>query len=420
MSTIVTRELDCGIVLVVETIPGVASAALSWRLPVGSAGDPADGDGRSAMFSEMIFRGAGDLDSRGHSEHLDRCGARRSASTQTHHLQIDATCLGDRLADVLPLVTSMVRSPALPAEAIDPVRSLCLQSLEGLNDEPQHLVMVRLREQHHPPPFNRSGYGDQRALETMTVEDLRRDWRDRCVPRGSILSLAGAVDADHVAKTLEPLLGAWTGAYAEPTRQGEARRGYLHVGQDTAQVHIALAYDAPPERHEDSMLERLATSILGGSTSGRLFTEVRQKRSLCYSVGASYRAGRKEGAVTVYAGTTPERAQETFDVSMAEIERLFGNGGAGITREEFDRAVIGLKSHLVMQGESTPARANALGADQFRIGRARGLEERARAVDAITLDGLRAYAARRDARRCTIVSIGPVPLEVGAVTTAAR
>jgi predicted Zn-dependent peptidase len=168
-----------------------------------------------------------------------------------------------------------------------------------------------------------------------------------------------------------------------------------------------LAYDAPPERDKHSMTERLAIAVLSGSTSGRLFTEVRQKRSLCYSVGASYRAGRDTGMVSLYAGTTPERAQETLDVCREEIERI----KSGVTHAEFNRAVVGLKSHQIMQGESTPARAAALVYDQFRLGRARTLEEVAAVIDSITIEQLNQYIASRQFGEFTVVSIGPAKLE---------
>ena len=227
------------------------------------------------------------------------------------------------------------------------------------------------------------------------------------MPNGSIITAAGAVDPDQLADRLNMLLSGWIGSHEEPERSAEATRGYLHIPQDTAQMHIGLAWDAPREADEDAMLERLAVAVLSGSTSGRLFTEVRQKRSLCYSVGASYRPGRDDGLVALYAGTTPQRAQETLDVSLAEVARL----REGVESDEFDRAVIGLKSHLIMQGESTPARAGALGGDHFRLGRARTLDELAASIDAITLADLNAYVARREVGDFTIVSIGPDPLE---------
>ncbi len=410
MAAITTTQLQCGATLVVEPIPSMASAALSWLLPLGSAADPPDGDGQAALLSELIFRGAGDLDSRGHSDALDRAGLQRSSQVLTHHLRLAATMVGDRLGDALPLLAAMITAPALPAAALDPVRSLCLQSLEGLDDDPQHVVMLRLRERHQPAPFNRHGYGERSVLEGASIEDLRSAWSRRCRPASSILAVAGAVDPVDLARRLDAVLTGWSGRHEEPVEQGPSSRGRVHVSRDTAQMHIGLAYDAPRESDEHSMLERLAVGVLSGGTSARLFTEVRQKRSLCYSVGASYHAGRDRGVVSLYAGTTPQRAQETLDVCTAEIERM----REGVEPPEFDRAVIGLKSHLIMQGESTGARAAAIGSDQFRIGRARSLDEIATAVDAITIDDLDRYLASRVFGEFTVASIGPVELAVPA------
>ncbi|UCD74705.1 MAG: insulinase family protein [Phycisphaerales bacterium] len=413
MSHITTVELGCGMPLLVERMPNVASLALSWLLPAGSATDPIDGDGQAAILSELIFRGAGELSSRQLSDALDRLGVQRSSQVRTHHLRIDATILGDHLADTLPLLVSLVRSPALDAAVLDPVRSLCLQSLDALDDDPQHLAMLRLRQQHLAPPFNRHGYGERTVLESTSIESLRSAWSQRFVPAGAIFSAAGAVDPDRLADQLNQLLAGWAGRFEEPVELEPPDRSPLHIVQETAQVHIGLAYEAPPESDENSLLERLAVTVLGGSTSGRLFTEVRQKRSLSYSVGASYRAGRDEGVVTLYAGTTPDRAQETLDVCTAEVRRLTD----GIDEDEFHRASTGLKSHLVMQGESTGARALALGADQFRLSRPRSLEEIAAAVDAISLDQLNAYIACRRIDAMTIVSLGPVELKTPAAAT---
>lgn len=406
MSQIVTIQLDCGMTLVVEPIASVKSVAINWLLPVGAATDPLDGDGYAALLSELIQRGAGGMSSRQHSDALDLLGVQRGTDVQTHHLRIDATMLGSRLLEALPLIVAMARDPMMPADALDPVRSLCLQSLQSLEDEPQQKVMLRVRERHYPAPFNRHGYGQLPVLQRATLEQLRQSWLLRCRPRESIMGVAGAVNPHALAASLNELLAGWTGSAPQPTTLAGPARGYEHIEQPTAQVHIGLGYDAPPERDDSSMLERLATGVLSGSTSGRLFTEVRQKRGLCYSVGASYRAGRDAGMVSLYAGTTPERAQETLDVCCAEISRM----KAGVTQAEFHRAVTGLKSHMIMQGESTPARAAALVYDQFRLGRARTLEEVAAVIDAISIEQLNHYISGRDFGAFTVVSIGPAGL----------
>lgn len=406
MSSIVTRQLDCGAMLVVERMPSVASVALNWLLPAGCATDPEPDDGVAAMLSEMVFRGAGGLSSREHSDALDRQGVSRDSHVHAYHLRLTATLLGERLSGALPLLAAMITAPAFPEDAMEAVRSLCVQSLEGLQDDPQHLVMLRLREQHLPAPFNRHGYGRLDALDRCTVEDLRSAWEQRCRPSGAILAAAGAVDPGKLARQMNRLLATWSGSAEEPVEASPPRRGTVHIAQETAQVHLGVAWDAPSERAPESIVERLAITVLSGGTSARLFSEVRQKRSLCYSVGASYEAGRDRGLVTLYAGTTPARARETLDVCLQEIRRL----RQGATQEEFDRAMVGIRSGIVMNGEATTARASALGLDQFRIGRPRTLQERLAEYDAVTLGQLNDYLVGREIGELTVATLGPEAL----------
>lgn len=413
-SSITKITLDCGMTLLVEPIASAASLALNWLVPLGSATDEPARDGLASMVSEYLFRGCGGRSSRQHSDALDRLGIHRASNVNTHHLQLAATLLGDRLESALPLIVDMIRRPALEEDALEPVRSLCLQAIEGLEDDPQGLVMLRLRERHMASPFNRHGYGSLETVERFTIDDVREAWLRGCVPGGSIFAAAGAVDPAQLAKQLNELLKGWSGSAAEPKQIAPPERGAMHIPFESAQVHIAAAWDAPPEKNPDAMIERLAVGTLSGGTSARLFTEVRQKRALCYSVGASYRSGRDVGYVALYAGTTPERAQETLDVSMAEIHRL----REGVSREEFDRAVIGLKSHLIMSGESTAARAGAIAQDEFRLGRARSLDEISRQVDGVSLDQLNGYLAKRDVGSITLVDLGPTALAVGEAVAA--
>ncbi len=404
MTNICTINLRRGATLVVEPIANVSSCALNWLVPVGSATDSPDGDGQAAMLSELIFRGAGGLNSREHSDALDRLGVQRSSQVLTNHLRLGSVVLGNRLAESLPLLTAMLCEPAIPDDALEAVRRLCLQSIDSLEDEPQRSVMLRLRDRHLPAPFNRHGLGERAVLEGCSIQDLRDAWAKRCTPAGTIISAAGNVDGDALADQLNELMSDWSGSHSEPVELSRAVRGQHHDQQDTAQVHIALAYDAPHEADPSSMLERIAVAVLSGGTSGRLFTELRQKRSLCYSVGASFSAGRDRGLVTVYVGTTPERAKESLTVCKDEIRRLL----AGAGDDEFKRAVLGLKSHLIMQGESTTARAAAIGLDHFRLGHAHTLEQKAREIDAISVDQLNAYLGSRDLGEFTTTSIGPV------------
>jgi predicted Zn-dependent peptidase len=409
--------------LITEVMSGVKSAAISWLLPCGCAHDPIHQQGMSAMWSELLLRGAGERTSRQFADAMDSLGAGKSVAGGTFSTAISATVIGTRLNATIPLLVDMVRTPRMDDDAIEPSRDLCTQAIESLKDSPQDRAHLAARQRHLPSPLDRSGMGTIEGLAVLTRRDLFDTWRSLANPVGSYFAAAGAVDPDALAARLDQLLEGWAGSTAEPAIAPSAPRGYAHEVDDTNQVQIVLMHDAPIDAPQQAsigatranvesrraMLERIVLSVLSGGMSGRLFSEVREKRGLCYSVSAGYRGDQHYGMVSAYVGTTPERAQESLTVLLAELQRI--NTPAGkITPEEFQRAIIGLKSGLIFSGESTSARAHSLASDMRRLGRPRSLEEIAQRIDTITLDEVNAYLTTRTMGTITVQTVGPAAL----------
>ena len=156
-----------------------------------------------------------------------------------------------------------------------------------------------------------------------------------------------------------------------------------------------------------------AVSLLSGGMSSRLFTEVREKRGLCYAISASLSTLREEGRVFAYAGTTTERAQETLDVTVAEILRLH----EGISDEELQRCKARAKSSLIMQQESTTSRASSLARDMYHLGRVVSLDEINDRINRLTTSQVRDFAVEYAPRSMVLVTIGPQALNPACVTT---
>ena len=142
--------------------------------------------------------------------------------------------------------------------------------------------------------------------------------------------------------------------------------------------------------------------------SSRLFTEVRERRGLCYSVYASYHTLLDRAGVFCYAGTSAQRAQETLDVTLGELRRL----ARGIEPAELGRLKARIKTELVMQQESSFARASSIGREWYHIGRARTFEELGRIIDDLTCDDINDYLAANPPGEFTIVTVGPAELRV--------
>lgn len=409
MNQIQTHRYDNGLVLVTEKIESAQSLAMSMLLPAGVAHEPAGQLGVATLLSEMMFRGTQSMSAKQHSEAMDDLGLDRGTSVDSLFLRLSATMIHTKVKDALPLLFDMVRHPLLCAEALEPSRDLALQTLEALEDEPQQKTFIALRQRHYRHPMNRCTLGEHESIEKMRLKQVRAYQKGTFVPDGTILAFAGQFDFDQLKEQVGQLLGDWQGKRDDIVLTGEPTRGYEHISAQSQQMHIGMGYDAVDERDQKAaMLQRAAIAVLSGGMSGRLFTEVREKRGLCYAVYGTYASNKLMGVILGYAGTTPQRAQETLDVMCGEFVRL----SDGIEQSEFDRAMVGMKTRLVMQGESTSARASAIAMDQHTFGRPRTLDELIANVDAVTLDKLNDFVKANRPGDMTIVTIGPEALKV--------
>jgi predicted Zn-dependent peptidase len=280
--------------------------------------------------------------------------------------------------------------------------------LQAVDDDPGHKLMVELRQRHYPDPWGRSSQGDEQGLQAATLDDVKNFHARHCHPSAAILAVAGRFDWDKLCNCVERLFGDWKpGKAGEPTtapRNGKPN----HIPYESNQCHLGIAYPTIPYRHPDYFQAWAAVGVLSSGMSSRLFTEVREKRGLCYTVHASLHTQRDLASVLCYAGTTAERAQETLDVTCSELVRL----GKGIEPNELERLQARIKSGLIMQQESTAARSSALTRDWYHLGRARTLDEIGGLVDALTADSINGFLTKNPPREFTIVTLGPEPLEV--------
>ncbi len=392
-----------GMVLLGEPMAGVESVAFDFMLPMGAARLPEGVCGAANVAADWIFRGAGTRDSRALGDALDGLGLHRIDSVGSSHLVLGAVLESSNLAEALALYADVLLDPLLSDEQFAAARQLATEGVLALADEPRQQVMLKLRERFYPSPLGRSTVGEIEQLEQLTPEVVRESLKTSLDPSQTIFTVAGKYDFDAVRSQVESLFGGCEPvARTEPSLTARAGR-YVHIPNDGAQVHIGLMTDAVKFTDEDYYYARLATSVLSGGMSARLFTEVREKRGLCYAIGARYHSLREAAGLMCYAGTTPDKAQETLDVIVAEFKRL----SEGITPEELERAKVGLKSSLIMQSESSGSRAGAIGSDHYMLGRVRSLDEIKERIEAAGVEDILDSLERHPFQEFTVVTIGP-------------
>jgi predicted Zn-dependent peptidase len=413
-STIEQHTYSNGLVLLAETMPGVQSAAYSLLLPAGAAYESPDGlnwkGGAATMAAEWITRGAGSRDSRELLTALDNLGVSHAESAQTLHTSLAGATLARNLEPALEILADVVLRPHLEDDEIEPIRALCLQNLRSLEDDPGSKVIYELRRRHFPDPWGRPSPGTNEGVSSLTSDDLRQFLATSYRPNGAILGVAGAIDWPRLRESVGRLFDGWTSQPVPRVVERATGPRRDHIVRETQQIQIALAYPAATVASPDYYRARAATAILGGYSSARLFTEVREKRGLCYSVYAAYEGQLERAAMLCYAGTSTERAQQTLDVVLAEIKRL---GSSGVALDELQTMRAGLKSSLIMAQESSMSRSGSLASDWFFLGRVRPIEEIASELDALSTESVSDYAATfGNNGDPTILTLGPTALRL--------
>lgn len=394
--------------IVGERNDSVQSVAITLLVPCGYSIDPDNRLGLTSILCDMVLRGAGQRDNRALINDLEVLGVERGESVGASQTSFSAATVAENLVATLSIYADIVRRPHLPGGQLEPAQLVCLQEIFAIEDEPSQRLMVELRRKSYPRPWGRSSHGDEQGIRGTTIDELQHHWASYYRPNGAILGVAGNFQWDRLREQVDRLFGDWTVQVVPPVVEAPAEPGDPHIFHDSNQSHLGVAYPTVPYRDPDYLRAWTAVGVLSSGMSSRLFTEVRERRGLCYTVSASLQTQRDRARVFCYAGTSAERAQQTLDVTVGELTRL----REGITTAELSRLKARIKSSLIMQQESTSARSGAIAREWYHLGRARTLDEIGRQVDELSAPLINEFLEAHPPGDFTFATLGPTPLEI--------
>jgi predicted Zn-dependent peptidase len=403
-----THTFPNGLTLLAERMEHVRSASLLINVPAGCVYDPPEQLGLSGVLAELITRGAGERDSVELTMALDNLGVDHGEGVDTYHTRFRAATIAKNLAPALDIYADILRRPHFPDDELDPVKALALQNLSGLEDDPDARVLIELHKHIYPTPLCNDQLGTVAGVEAITSDTVRAQFKHMFRPRGTIISVAGYIEWEPLKEQVGQLLGDWPNTPDVDLTIGPPPAKRAHLTKDLEQTQISLAYPSVPVTDPDFYNAMGAVNVLSGGMSARLFTEIREKEGLVYGVRASYQPLRDRASVVCYASSKNAQAQRALDVLLRELNRLT----EGVTEEEVERVRAGLKTSLIMQQESTRARAGALASNWFNLGRIRSMDEIQSAIDGLSVQSITEHVRRYPPRDFSVVTMGPEPLEL--------
>ena len=401
-----TTTLPSGVRIITEHVPSVRSVALGFWVRTGSRDESPAQAGLSHFLEHLLFKGTARFSSLEIDETFDAMGAELNAGTGKETTSVYSRFLDRHLERAFDVLSDMVLRPSYPD--IDSERQVVIEEIAMYEDEPQdkvHDVLGAAIFGDHP--LGRPVIGRAEVVGSVPVPDIAAYHDARYVPANLVVAAAGSIDHERLVALVDGAVGEGHAAAAvadpEPAPALNLPQLRFHA-KDTEQYHLCLGAPGLARGDERRFALRVLDTILGGSTSSRLFQEVREKRGLAYAVYSYASQYLDSGQVGLYVGTRPDNVAEAMDVIGSELHRICDEG---VTVAELDRARENVKGRTTLSMESTPARMNRLGNSLLTGVPILTLDEVLSRIDAVTIEDVRSLAGELfDPARMSAAGVG--------------
>ena len=402
--------LDSGVRIVTEAMPSVRSVSLGFWIGTGSRAESEAEAGLSHLLEHLLFKGSSKYSSLEIDQIFDGMGAELNAGTGKETTSVYARVIDAHVPKAMDVICDMVFRPSLAD--IDSERAVILEEIAMYEDDPQEKVFDVLGGavfgEH---PLGRAIIGHASVVAGTPAEEIARFHASRYAPGNIVIAAAGAVDHDEfVALVQDELAGVDAGGGLTGPPPGSSAPGTLggtarFERKDTEQFHVTVG-GIGLSRHDDRRFAlRVLDTIFGGTSSSRLFQEVRERHGLAYSVYSFTSAYQDSGQVGLYVGTRTDNIDAALSIIDTELQRLRSEPA---TADELVRAKENLKGRVLLALESTGSRMSRLGSEVLAQAPLLTLDEVVSRIDAVTIDDLAQLASELWApERLSVAGIGP-------------
>jgi predicted Zn-dependent peptidase len=403
----VITELPGGVRVVSERVPAVRSVALGFWIGTGSRTESEAEAGLSHLLEHMLFRGTARYRSEEIDQIFDAMGAELNAGTGKEMTSVYARVLDEHLERAFDVMAQMVTVPAM--EGLSEEREVVLEEIAMYEDDPQELIFDVLGETIFPDdPLGRATLGRAEVVGGATREALMGFHATRYFQRNVVIAGAGSIDHEQLVGWAAKAFDGYGGDgsdFVAPGPPEPASASARFRTRETEQYHLTLGATALARDDERRFALRVMDSLLGGTSSSRLFQAVREQRGLAYSVFTFESLYRDTGQIGLYVGTRPENLAEVCSVLALELQRIREEP---VSAEELERAKDNVKGRIVLALESTSARMERLGSAVLAEMPIFELDETLERIEAVDADAIGALASELLAvERLSAAAIGP-------------
>ncbi len=385
-----------GFTLLVQPVEHVASVSCGMYLRKGSSSEEESEGGYFHFVEHMLFKGTQNRTSLQISESIERVGGIINALTSREYTAYYVSLIHTELPLAIEILADMVYNPLLRPSDIEIEKNVIIEEIRSYEDNPEDFLYDKyyfhLFENY---PIGKPVAGTIENILQITEEKLKNFYCKHYKNENLILAVAGNCELQQV----EELVGKFVIRNSADSKTNKKSKSSIRNSSQPIQkkfiknshhrkieqVNFFLGAEGLKKSDMRNPALSLATNILGGGMSSRLFQTVREKYGYCYSIQSFHSGYHDTGVTSIYCATNPKNLLKAVEVILREIEILLNEG---FKTQELEDSISSFIGGLAMGYETTEARMTNIAVQEIYFRRFYSLEERIQFFKDVTLEDL--------------------------------
>jgi predicted Zn-dependent peptidase len=385
--------LENGLRILTSSMPHTHSVCIAIFVGVGSRYESALEAGTSHFIEHLCFRGTPERPTaREISEAIEGVGGILNGATDKELTFYWAKVTKDHFFTAAEVLINMLLNSKFNPEDIEKERQVIVEEINMCKDSPSQQAGLIIDELLWPDhPLGRDIAGTKESMAGINREMLLSFLKTRYAPENIVVSVTGNIHLDEVLTVFRKLMGSWSNPQPRSKYtifQPQTIKRLKIEKRDTEQAHLCLAVPGVSLSDPQRFPLDLVNVILGEGMSSRLFSEIRDKMGLAYSINSYVEHFLDTGALTVCASVDPKNLLKAVAAILDQLELLKD----GIPEAEIRKAREISKGRLLLRMEDSRNVAGWLGGQEMLLNHILSLEEIISVIDSIDVRQLHKIA----------------------------
>jgi predicted Zn-dependent peptidase len=328
-----------------------ASAIVFVR--VGSVDESPSQAGVSHFIEHLLFKGSKNYPGDAFSKNVENFGGEINAATSKEFTMYYINMQKDFVEESLRMLADTIQNPLFPEDEISKERKVVIEEIQRHMDNPDAVLYEKFYKTiYKKSPLKNSIIGKAEVIANITHKEICEYYKLHYVPEKMIVVVSGGFDNDKTEKIIgdtfgkfksqpipeEPILKEDAHAGEHIIEYGKIEAGYMFSG------FLASDIDA-----QDVYVADLASGILGGGKSSRLYKSLYEKRHLVYAIDSTFSVEKGTGNIYITSVFEPKNLESIKEAIERQIEEIVNND---ITEEELNRSKLLLKTDWQFSNET--------------------------------------------------------------------